>query len=271
MKLSAAFGPLQGIRFAIQTALVPTLREIFRSPSLIFRPAALSQVFMAHVWFTVADGADEGGRPTKEDLITPNAHGVVLDLGAGYGHTMKYLQRSRVSKYIALEPNVHMHPRLRTFANAGGYTESDGSLLILTCGAEDTNTIISALAEGAHSVDTIISVLTLCGVPRPREAMAGLVREVLKSDGQFLFYEHVLNPRSDVAWWQRFWAPIWQLTFDGCRLDRPTHLWVDEIMVPDGEDGESTAWREKMVCASDNAPEPEEDFFLLQAGRFVKR
>ncbi|KAF8869745.1 S-adenosyl-L-methionine-dependent methyltransferase [Infundibulicybe gibba] len=242
MKLSAAFGLLQDFRLAIQAALLPTLWEIFRSPSLIFRLTALSQFFMAHVWSALVEGVDENGRSTKEDLITPNACGVVLDLGAGYGHTTKYLQRSHVSKYIALEPNVHMHPRLRAFANAEGYTEYHH---ICPCG-------------GAHSVDAIISVFTLCTIPRPQEAMAALVREVLKPGGQFLFYEHVLSPRSDVAWWQRFWTPMWQLAFDGCRLDRPTHLWVDRHSMEGGE-----AW------VKDN--EPEEHLFWRQAGRFVKR
>ncbi|KAF8882987.1 S-adenosyl-L-methionine-dependent methyltransferase [Infundibulicybe gibba] len=269
MKLSASFGLLQDLYLTIQAALVPTLWEIFHSPSLIFRLTAVSRLFMAHVWSAFAEGADRNGRPTKENLITPNARGVVLDLGAGYGHTTKYLQRSRVSKYIALEPNVHMHPRLRTLANAEGYTESDGSLLILTCGAEDISTIISALTGEPHSVDTIISILTLCTIPHPQEAMTGLVREVLKPGGRFLFYEHVLSPRSDVAWWQRFWAPIWQLAFDGCRLDRPTHLWVDGVTVSDGRDGESTAWRERKLWVKDG--QPEERLFWHQAGRFVKR
>lgn len=38
---------------------------------------------MAHIWALFGNPTDEGGRSTKEALITPNAHGVVLDIGAG--------------------------------------------------------------------------------------------------------------------------------------------------------------------------------------------
>lgn len=84
----------------------------------------------------------------RPDLITPRAHGVVLDLGAGHGesvieveipkmrrcdavlrrqltlllsptplsspgHSIQYLDVKKVTKYIALEPNALMHEKLR--------------------------------------------------------------------------------------------------------------------------------------------------------------
>jgi hypothetical protein len=38
---------------------------------------------MAHIWAVFGNSTDEGGRSTKEALITPNAYGVVLDIGVG--------------------------------------------------------------------------------------------------------------------------------------------------------------------------------------------
>ena len=83
MKLSNALAPLADLRCAIGASLWPTLLDIYRSPSLLFRPATLSQIVMAHIWALFGNPTDEGGRPTKEGLITPNAYGVVLDIGAG--------------------------------------------------------------------------------------------------------------------------------------------------------------------------------------------
>ena len=83
MKLSAALSILSDLRFAIQVAILPTLRAILHSPSLLLRPHALSRTFMANLWVSFGPGSDENGRPTKQRLITPNAYGVVLDLGAG--------------------------------------------------------------------------------------------------------------------------------------------------------------------------------------------
>jgi len=220
MKLSNALSPLTDLRQAIGASLWPTVLEIYNSPSLLLDPAALSRIVMTHVWALFGNPTDEGGRPTKSGLISPNAYGAVLDIGAGHGHTVGYLDRDKVTKYLALEPNTRMHPHIRTSASAAGFNEEDGTLVILSCGAEDVSTILGVLGTTQPPVDTIISVLTLCSVPSPERTIRNLVRDVLKPGGQFLFYEHVLSPREDVAWWQRAWAPIWAVLFDGCRLDR---------------------------------------------------
>ena len=117
--------------------------------------------------------------------------------------------------YIALEPNLYMHSELRKVANAAGYTEEAGTLIILGCGAQDIQTINSA-AGGAETVDTIISILTLCTVPSPRETIHDLVHYVLRPGGTFLFYEHVRSPLKEVQFWQDFWTPFWSRFFDGC-------------------------------------------------------
>jgi hypothetical protein len=83
MKLPTAFSLLLDIRAAIQFAFLPTLSAVRRNPGLLVRPQALSRTFMAHVWNGFGNPTDEGGRPAKQALITPNASGVVLDLGAG--------------------------------------------------------------------------------------------------------------------------------------------------------------------------------------------
>jgi len=182
----------------------------------------------------------------------------------GHGHTIKYLRPDKVTKYIALEPNELMHPQIRTQANAAGFTESAGTLLILPYGAEDTHQF-SSLDGIPQPIDTLISILTLCTVPRPERTLRALVADVLKPGGQLLFYEHVLSPREDVAWWQRFWTPVWTLAFDGCRLDRPTHLWVEKMGLGAREGG---IWREGESWGKDG--EDEENLFWHRAGRFVK-
>ncbi|PFH49526.1 hypothetical protein AMATHDRAFT_62979 [Amanita thiersii Skay4041] len=217
---------------------------------------------MAHVWAEFAKFTDENGRPVKQGLITPYASGVVLDLGAGHGHTAFYLDHGKVTRYIALEPNTLMHPQIRENANKAGYTESDGTLLVLACGAQDTEEILSAIGT---QVDTLISVLTLCSIPEPQKTISSMANNLLKSGGQFLFYEHVLSHRRDVARWQRIWAPFWQIVFDGCRLDRPSHLWVEEVIREDGE----SVWNDRRVWGKEE--EDEENLFWHRTGRYVKR
>lgn len=175
----------------------------------------------------------------------------------GHGHTAKYLDKTRVTKYVALEPNVLMHTELRSAAEAAGFNEAAGSFILLSCGAEDTTSILTSLG-GYQPVDTIVSVLTLCSVPEPQETIKSLATEVLKPGGQILFYEHVRNPNLNVAWWQEFWTPLWGMAFDGCRLDRPTHEWVQQV----------GGWEKEDVWGLDN--EDEEHMFWHRLGRFIK-
>jgi len=83
MKLANAFALLTDLRLAISTAIFPTLKSILCQPTLLVKPQEVSRIFMSHVWEAFANGVDEGGSGVKKNLITPNANGVVLDIGAG--------------------------------------------------------------------------------------------------------------------------------------------------------------------------------------------
>ena len=83
MKLSTNLGLLQDLWIAIRIAILPTCKALLCNPLLLLRPHTLSKVFMSHVWTQFGPGIDENAKPIKEALITPNAHGVVLDVGAG--------------------------------------------------------------------------------------------------------------------------------------------------------------------------------------------
>ena len=200
---------------------------------------------------------------------------------------MPYLDKACVTRYIALEPNALMHASIRAEADRTGFHEADGSLVILGCGAEDTSVILQALSEISTSsqtvgapdlqlVDTVIAIRTLCTVPDAPKAMAALIREAVKPGGLFLMYEHVLNHQADVAWWQRFWTPLWSVVFDGCRLDRDTDVWARELKMHAETDGDDhnvapkglSAWREFEMW---DVEENEEDSMLWHTvGRFVK-
>ncbi|KAJ7355426.1 S-adenosyl-L-methionine-dependent methyltransferase [Mycena albidolilacea] len=266
MKLSAAFGLISDLRAAIGIATLPTLKAIYREPSLVLRPTSVSRIFMAAVWSAFAGPTDEGARAPKLTLI-PHATGAVLDIGAGLGHSIDYLDRTVVTAYIALEPNELMHAAIRARAKAAGFREED-VLILRGCGAEDPTAIRAQLDGAGLQVDTMLSVMTFCSIPDPEQTLTQLVRQVLAPGGRLLFYEHVLSPRADVAWWQRFWTPLWRLAFDGCCLDRPTHLWV-AAMEDEGPDGQSmNMWSQHEVWGKEG--EPEEHLFWHRVGKFIK-
>ncbi|KAJ7125240.1 hypothetical protein C8R44DRAFT_669414 [Mycena epipterygia] len=264
MRIRAVLEIVDSMRAGLSIGLPAVLRAIFTTPSLLFNPTALSRISMAGIWIPFGNGSDAGSRGDKEHLITPHARGIVLDLGAGYGHTATYLDRTRVTKYIALEPNVLMHDRIREMAATVGYTAADGTLQILFCGAEDTAAILSSVGT---PVDTVVSVLALCSVPKPHAALRALVRDVMAPGGTLLFLEHVRSRRADVAWWQALCTPVWRKVFDGCCLDRPTDLWIRGLV--DEKDGESV-WTQGEVWQSSDEND-EDNWFWRQFGRFVKK
>lgn len=111
-----------------------------------------------------------------------------------------------------------MHDTIRQNALKAGLAPHQ--IQVIGCGAEDVSEIAKKL-DGVQ-VDSIVSILTLCGISDVRETTRGLVTTILKPGGNFLFYEHVhCDPSPTLAWWQSFWTPIWQPIL-GCRLDKPT-------------------------------------------------
>lgn len=280
MKLSAALGILGQVKYCIQTSFLPVLQAIWASPTLLLRPHTVSRIAFAHIWKSgFAEGMDENHREGKRALITPNACGVILDIGAGlwrriipvrvlltsvvlatgHGHATQYLNRERAAKYIALEPNRDMHPYIRAAAAAAGFTEEAGTFVLVGAAAEDLSFIVQRVPKG--SVDTLICVHTMCSFPvspAPQAVLSALVDAVLAPAGQLLMYEHVLSSRADVRWWQRLWTPLWRRVFDGCRLDRPTLTWAKEM----------GGWKESKVWEIEG--EPEDNMFCHQIGRFVK-
>jgi len=257
MKLRSAFGILIDLTYAVRVAFIPTVRGISREPSLLFHPVSISRLFMSHVWSFFGNVTNENSREIKNGLLPENAYGVVLDIGAGYGHTINYLDNDKVTKYVALEPNTHMHEEIRRNANVAGFSEDSGTLLILPYGAEEVALITSAL-QGPHTVDTMVSVLTLCTVPTPEKTIPALIDQILKPGGVLLYYEHVRNPLEDAAWWQRFWTPIWKVAFDGCCLDRPTDVILERLDV----------WEQKDIRGLEG--EDPEHLFLHSIGKLKK-
>lgn len=250
MKLSAALGLFIPLRDAFKYAFMPFLKDksnitAWRLNSFV----KLRRTFFFHLWKVFGKGSDQGSQQHKQELIDP-IKGVVLDVGAGLGHTIKYLKRDQVSRYIAVEPNMQMHSELRDAAHEAGYFESDGSFVLLGCGVEKIlGSSLAPAGTTVSSVDAIICILSLCSIPHAEENITRLVREYLRPGGSLLMFEHVRHPLADVAWWQSLWSPLWGVFFDGCRLDCPTDKWVERMKDVDELGKEVAMWKEQDLKA----------------------
>ena len=149
-----------------------------------------------------------GTRPMmrRREHIIPRAEGAVLEIGAGGGRNFRFYDRTRVSSVLALDPSAEMIGRARRRAPA------DLPVAFLKAPAECADL-------PAASFDTIVSTFTVCTIPDPVAALAGL-RPALRRGGRLLFCEHGLAPDPAVRRRQRVLEPVWRRLAGGCRLTR---------------------------------------------------
>ena len=86
------------------------------------------------------------------------------------------------------------------------------------------------------SVDVVVSTLTLCSVVDQQKALSE-IRRVLKPNGKFLFWEHVLSEdNSTLALQQTLLNPLQTLSSDGCHLNRRTGINIEKVFGKDRVD-----------------------------------
>lgn len=139
----------------------------------------------------------------KADLFA-NPPATIVELGPGAGANLRYLPRG--TRLIAVEPNVHMHARLREKAARHG----------IALELRDAPDIES------ESVDLVLASLVLCSVDDPGRVVAE-VRRVLRAGGRFACIEHVVAPPDSFT--RKMQAGLqgpWRWLFEGCDLCRDT-------------------------------------------------
>ena len=99
--------------------------------------------------------------------------------------------------------------------------------------SEGTSTPVSFVEASAeaipldkHSVDTVVTIWTLCSIPQAATALAEM-RRVLRPGGKLLFVEHGLAPDESVRWWQDRLTPAWRYISGGCHLNRPIRSMIE--------------------------------------------
>jgi SAM-dependent methyltransferase len=138
----------------------------------------------------------------------------VVEIGPGAGANLRYYAPG--TRVIAIEPNPAMHGRLRKNAARQGV-----DLEIRGIRGE-------AVDLPDSSCEAVVGTLVLCTVADPRRVVSG-VHRILKPGGRFVFVEHVAAPRgTGLRRVQDALYGPWSWLFDGCNLNRTTHLVLEE-------------------------------------------
>lgn len=172
-------------------------------------------------------GELRGMRRLRRELVG-QAHGRVLELGAGTGLNMEYY--SDVERLVLSEPEPGMAKRLEQRFNHSAVSGE----------------VVSAPAEQLPfedgSFDTVVATLVFCTVTDPPAALRE-TRRVLAPGGRLLFIEHV---RGDAGsrlerWQDRVYRP-WRAFAYGCRCNQSTLDLIDQAGFRTVELG-TTRWR----------------------------
>lgn len=139
---------------------------------------------------------------------------IVLDVGSGGGHYIKYF--SKASYIVALEPVEKMHPII--MKRAIEEVKIDPNRLELV-----SDTLEVFLKNNPHRIETfdwIILGNVLCEVDHQQSTL-NTIHQLLKPGGHVYFSEHIASPKGS---WNRLFQncinPIWSTVSGGCNCNR---------------------------------------------------
>ena len=150
-----------------------------------------------------------GSAPVRRqrEKVVPRARGVVLEIGIGTGLNLPYYAGEAVERLIGLDPSE------ASWALAAKRSRG------LPFPVEFIGLPGEEIPLADASVDTVVMTFSLCTIPSPLEALAGMAR-VLKPGGELIFCEHGLAPDPAIRRWQHRIDPLWRRLAGGCHLDR---------------------------------------------------
>ena len=160
-------------------------------------------------------------KDAKEELFS-DVRGRVLEVGAGIGVNVFFLNRPEVSKWVAVEPDNKLTPECRNMLEVMGDR------------AKVFEGYLHDLDEKPGSFDCVIFSTLLCSVPDP----ANIVREahnMLKKNGKLYLIEHMGDGIGVRAAFQLAAKFPWQWTTGcNCRNDPITAisqpgLWKEDV------------------------------------------
>lgn len=173
--------------------------------------------------------------------------GTVVEFGPGTGANMRYYRPG--VKVVAIEPNPHMHERLRAQAERHGV-----DLEIRSLRGESVD-----VPDGAAG--GVVGTLLLCGVDDPA-AVIEEAHRVLAPGGVYFFIEHVRSPEgSPTRRAQQVLKRPHEWMFNGCRVDQSTAELLEagpfeSVEFDEIDRGRSAAWvRHQIIGTATKSPE----------------
>ncbi|OMH85511.1 Methyltransferase-like protein 7A [Zancudomyces culisetae] len=223
--------------------LVVLLARANREGTLIRKA---SDTIFGFGWSFLSENVDKEISGVKKELYS-EVSGNVLEIGAGLGTSLKYLNMKKIKRFLAVEPNKAFHEGIEREALKTGFvvdyiTTADikqGKLVekLKTSGNKPClyiygeflakNPETQELVASFGFFDSVIISYVLCSVGDV-EQMLGLMGSVLSKSGKLYFNEHVSANENGSAsevifhYFQELVTPIWGVFLGNCHLNRRT-------------------------------------------------
>ncbi len=150
----------------------------------------------------------------RREVVT-QAHGVVLEIGAGNGLNFAFYDSNTVERVEAIEPSGAMLRYARTRAEAARVPISL------------TQASVENLPFADESFDSTVVTLVFCSVDDPLKGLSE-VRRVLKPNGSLLMVEHVRAHNGILVTLQNMITPLTRRLADNCHWNRDTASTVSQ-------------------------------------------
>ncbi|MCJ1301483.1 hypothetical protein MMC08_004284 [Hypocenomyce scalaris] len=226
-RLQSYIGPFEILMIAVYAGLRTILDlVIFQGRPLdVLNYSKWRDPMFERAWKVIGPGAAEAEEDSPVPSLIYEAYGTVLELGPGDGQQISRLDPSKITKIYGIEPNLALHPELRTSIAKAGL---ENIYTIVPCGIEDRAELRKYGIE-SEGMDTILSIKVLCSVPEPERMTRELYR-LLKPGGQLLLSEHVRSRNVLSRLIQEMYNIAWPHLLAHCQLTRPT----DEYLMKAG-------------------------------------
>jgi SAM-dependent methyltransferase len=144
--------------------------------------------------------------------LLPQARGDVLEIGAGTGINLRYLEASNVKTLSLSDADDRRDTLTRRLRSLPRDLREQTEVRIIDA---------ERLPYPDDSFDTVVATLLFCSVDCQLCGFDEIIR-VLRPNGVYLFLEHVLPERPGSAWLFDRINPVWNAISRGCNLNRDT-------------------------------------------------